>query len=439
MTDVLVLGSGVAGLSAAVRARRRRARRSPCSPRASSAGRPPGTRRAAWPRRSIEDDDSPELHGSDTLAAGGGLCDADAVRVLVTEGPARVRELMALGAHFDRRRRRRRSALGPRGRPLGRAGRARRRRRDRRRDRAGARRRGRRQSGAEVREGWLAIDLLVEDGRAVGVHRPSTPTAARARVARPAHRHRDRRRRAVLRGHHQPARCRPATASRWRCGPASRCADLEFMQFHPTALHHPSMPRPLLSEALRGEGAILRDEHGVAFMADEHPLADLAPRDVVAQAISRRAQRARPRPPVARRHRDRRASRRASRRSGAACQTRRARPDPRLAAGRAGRALPLGRRLHRPRRRDDAPGPVGVRRGGVLRRARREPAGVELAARRPRVRGAGRSRRSSRARTRREPTGVLRGIEPRRRRRAGAVAGRHRRPARRSATSCSGS
>jgi len=60
------------------------------------------------------------------------------------------------------------------------------------------------------------------------------------------------------------------------------------MQFHPTALHHPSMPRPLLSEALRGEGAILRDDRGEAFMAAEHPLADLAPRDVVARAISRR-------------------------------------------------------------------------------------------------------------------------------------------------------
>ena len=60
------------------------------------------------------------------------------------------------------------------------------------------------------------------------------------------------------------------------------------MQFHPTALDHPSMPRPLLSEALRGEGAVLRDEKGVAFMADEHPLGDLAPRDVVARAITRR-------------------------------------------------------------------------------------------------------------------------------------------------------
>jgi L-aspartate oxidase len=64
-------------------------------------------------------------------------------------------------------------------------------------------------------------------------------------------------------------------------------ADAEFMQFHPTALHHPSMPRPLLSEALRGEGAVLRDRDGRAFMADEHPLGDLAPRDVVARAITR--------------------------------------------------------------------------------------------------------------------------------------------------------
>jgi L-aspartate oxidase len=65
-------------------------------------------------------------------------------------------------------------------------------------------------------------------------------------------------------------------------------ADLEFMQFHPTALHHPVMPRPLLSEALRGEGAVLRDDQGIAFMAGEHPLGDLAPRDVVSRATARR-------------------------------------------------------------------------------------------------------------------------------------------------------
>jgi L-aspartate oxidase len=65
-------------------------------------------------------------------------------------------------------------------------------------------------------------------------------------------------------------------------------ADVEFVQFHPTALAHPGMPRPLLSEALRGEGALLRDDRGVAFMAADHPLGDLAPRDVVARSITRR-------------------------------------------------------------------------------------------------------------------------------------------------------
>ena len=84
------------------------------------------------------------------------------------------------------------------------------------------------------------------------------------------------------------------------------CADLEFVQFHPTALHHPSMPRPLLSEALRGEGAVLRDDDGVAFMLDVHPLADLAPRDVVSRAIHERDDADRYRSRVARRDDDRR-------------------------------------------------------------------------------------------------------------------------------------
>jgi L-aspartate oxidase len=70
----------------------------------------------------------------------------------------------------------------------------------------------------------------------------------------------------------------------------ARLVDLEFVQFHPTALHTPLMPRPLLSEALRGEGAVLRDADGVAFMTGLHPLADLAPRDVVARAVHERMQ-----------------------------------------------------------------------------------------------------------------------------------------------------
>ena len=101
MTDVLVLGSGVAGLSAAVRARR-----AGLSVTVLTKGELgwSATRYAQGGVAAALDrtDDSPELHGSDTLAAGGGLCDTDAVRVLASEGPDRVRELMALGAHFDR-------------------------------------------------------------------------------------------------------------------------------------------------------------------------------------------------------------------------------------------------------------------------------------------------------------------------------------------------
>jgi L-aspartate oxidase len=140
-------------------------------------------------------------------------------------------------------------------------------------------------SGADIRESWLASDLLVEDGRVAGV-RGTGPDGAEELRARH-----------VVIATGGAGQCFAVTtnpalstgdgiAMAMRAGVA--VADLEFMQFHPTALHHPSMPRPLLSEALRGEGAILRDEHGVPFMRDEHPLADLAPRDVVAKAISRR-------------------------------------------------------------------------------------------------------------------------------------------------------
>ncbi|MGI8795777.1 MAG: L-aspartate oxidase [Acidimicrobiia bacterium] len=284
--DLVVLGSGVAGLSAAVHA--------------ASAGQSvlvltkgelahSATRYAQGGVAAalFDDDDSPELHLSDTLAAGAGLCDADAVRVLATEGPDRVRELMAMGAEFDRTGDGAAATLAlaregghsvPR---VVHAGG----------DATGAEIEralvdATTATAAEVRERWLAVDLLVEDGRAAGV-RAIDPSGAEVEV----------RARHTMLATGGAGQCFAVTtnpslstgdgiAMALRAGVA--VADVEFMQFHPTALHHPSMPRPLLSEALRGEGAVLRDQHGVAFMADEHPLGDLAPRDVVARAIARR-------------------------------------------------------------------------------------------------------------------------------------------------------
>jgi L-aspartate oxidase len=282
-SDVLVLGSGVAGLSAAVRARR-----AGLSVTVLTKGELgwSATRYAQGGVAAALDrsDDSPELHGSDTLAAGGGLCDADAVRVLASEGPERVRELIALGAHFDQVDGRGELARAREGghsvaRVVHAGG-----------DATGAEIERTlvvavRASGADIREGWLASDLILEAGRVAGVRGTGPGGGEEIRA------------RHVVIATGGAGQCFAVTtnpalstgdgiAMAMRAGVA--VADLEFMQFHPTALHHPSMPRPLLSEALRGEGAILRDEHGLAFMRDEHPLADLAPRDVVAKAISRR-------------------------------------------------------------------------------------------------------------------------------------------------------
>jgi len=282
-TDVLVLGSGVAGLSVAVRARRAGLSATVLTKGAlgwSATRYAQGGVAAALD----ESDDSPELHGSDTLAAGGGLCDPDAVRVLASEGPRRVRELIELGAHFDHRDGGELARAREGGHSVARV------------VHAGGDATGMeieralvsavQASGADVHEGWLATELVVQGARVAGVEALAPDGARRSWSARHV---------VVATG--GAGQCFAVTtnpalstgdgiAMAWRAGAA--VADLEFMQFHPTALHHPSMPRPLLSEALRGEGATLRDEHGERFMADEHTLGDLAPRDVVARAITRR-------------------------------------------------------------------------------------------------------------------------------------------------------
>ena len=281
--DLLVLGSGVAGLSAAIRAAR-----AGCSVRvltkaalaASATQYAQGGVAAA-----LEDDvDSPELHLSDTISAGAGLCDIDAARVLVTEGPARVRELMGLGAEFDRASDRDLAYTREGGHSVARI------------VHAGGDATGAeieralvdavRETATAVHERWFARALLVEQGRAAGVRA----------VAPDGVEHAIRARHTVLAtggaGQCFAVTTNPVLSTGDGIAMAHRAgvavADIEFMQFHPTALDHPSMPRPLLSEALRGEGAVLRDDHGHAFMVDEHPRGDLAPRDVVARAITRR-------------------------------------------------------------------------------------------------------------------------------------------------------
>jgi L-aspartate oxidase len=224
------------------------------------------------------DEDSTDLHLADTLAAGAGLCDTDAVRVLVDEGPTRVHELIAMGAVFDRHPGGALALAREGGHSTARVVHA-----------------GGAATGAEVEralvdatwdsaaavlEGWFALDFIVEDGRCRGVRALSAD--GRVTDVRAA--------RTVLAtggaGQLFAVTTNPAeaTADGLAMGLRARVpvADVEFMQFHPTALHHPAMPRPLLSEALRGHGALLRDADGERFV-DE-----LAPRDVVSRAMAQR-------------------------------------------------------------------------------------------------------------------------------------------------------
>jgi L-aspartate oxidase len=240
--------------------------------------------------------DSPAEHLADTLVAGAGVCDPEAVRVLVTEGPARVRELVALGAQFDR---------GPDGEiALTREG-------GHHRDRiahAGGDATGkeisraliaaleavRHDPGIEVVEHALVVDLLQDSAARVcgvtlhvlGAGRRDGVGAALARAV-------------VLAtggiGQVWSSTTNPSVATgdgvaaALRAGAAVR--DLEFVQFHPTVLWlgaGSSGQQPLISEAVRGEGAVLVDAAGERFMQGVHELADLAPRDVVARAIVER-------------------------------------------------------------------------------------------------------------------------------------------------------
>ncbi len=230
--------------------------------------------------------DTPALHRRDTLAAGAALCDAAAVQVLVEEGPARVLELQTAGARFD---------LAPDGSlKLGReAAHSRHRIVHAQGDQTGAEvarilsERVRESPNVEVLEWARILDLIVHDGQCAGV-RASVAGRAVEIIADAT----------VLAtgGCGQVFRytTNPTVATGDGYAMAHRAgvrlADMEFVQFHPTALATSENPLALISEAVRGEGAVLLNSAGERFMLDRHKLAELAPRDVVAREIFREQQ-----------------------------------------------------------------------------------------------------------------------------------------------------
>src|SRR6476469_3451646 len=289
--DVVVVGSGIAGLTTALRLRHQVGKVLVVTKDVLSAGS------TQWAQGGIAaalgPGDSPEQHEHDTLVAGAGACDLDAVRVLVNEGPEAVRELIALGANFDH---------SPEGElSLTREG-------GHHRDRIAHA--GGDATGAEIQralvaaihaapdvevvEHALAVDLLLAaDGGVAGITLHVMGEGQRDGVGAV-------RCRAVVLasgglGQVFSQTTNPAVSTgdgmalALRAGAVLR--DLEFVQFHPTVMYLGPDSRgqqPLISEAVRGEGAFLVDFEGTRFMQGAHELADLAPRDVVAKAIPRR-------------------------------------------------------------------------------------------------------------------------------------------------------
>ena len=281
--DVVVVGSGIAGLSFALKTatsarvlvitKKERA--------ASSTNYAQGGIAAV-----MASDDSSDLHVRDTLVAGAGLCHIEAVERLVSDGPARVHELMDWGVRFTR---------GETGLSLGREG-----GHSRRRILHAADLTGREierallaaleaHANVELIEDCIAVDLLVgcnpqDEKQCCGIialdHHRNESVVISARMTLlatggfgQAYRHTTNPEIATGDG----------VAMAYRAG--AEIANLEFVQFHPTALYPAQERAFLISEAVRGEGAILRRLDGTPLMTDVHPLGSLAPRDIVARAI----------------------------------------------------------------------------------------------------------------------------------------------------------
>ncbi|MHB8840798.1 MAG: L-aspartate oxidase [Candidatus Aquicultor sp.] len=279
-TDVVVVGSGVAGLSAALEISKQFD--------VALVTKSELKETATWYAQggvatAVSPEDSPKLHLKDTLEAGAGLCDREAVDVLVNEASDRIGELIRLGAKFDWQG----DHIG-----LSREGGHRLARILHSGDATGSEieatliRTAEAWKSVQVFENRFSLDVLVENGRCAGII--CLDEATGRLVVHFA--------KAVILATGGAGQLFSVTTSptistgdgiamAYRAGAV--VTDMEFMQFHPTALDKDAMPRFLITEAMRGEGAYLRDCNGERFMVGKHPLAELAPRDVVTREMVR--------------------------------------------------------------------------------------------------------------------------------------------------------
>ncbi|MBA5866312.1 MAG: L-aspartate oxidase [Nitrospira sp. CR1.3] len=277
--DFLVVGSGVAGLRAALELSEvgRVLMLTKGHPLQSSSIHAQGGVAVA-----MSEEDDVAIHLTDTLKAGHGLCRKEAVRVLVEEGPDRIQELIKWGAKFDKRGGKfafAREAAHSRSRILRARG-----------DATGNEMvrvliaQAMRHAHIQRLDYHFTVDLIIEDGRCCGALVLDEHSGRRFLL--PA--------RAVVlttggagqvyaRTTNPPNATGDGMAMALRAGAVLQ--DMEFVQFHPTALYLPSSPPFLLSEAMRGEGGQLRNNKGELFMHRYHPMGALAPRDIVSRAI----------------------------------------------------------------------------------------------------------------------------------------------------------
>jgi L-aspartate oxidase len=280
--DVVIVGGGLAGLFCALKLAPRPVTLISAAPLGEGAS-------SAWAQggiaAAIAKGDSAEAHAADTIAVGGGLVDKDIALGLAREAPSRIEDLLRYGVPFDR---------DPEGAlAVGReAAHSARRIVHVRGDMAGKAIIAaltdavRQMPSIRLIEGYVAEALLAENGSTTGLQLRKTDDATAKPVFVAAN--------AIVLatggiGHLYAVTTNPAEASGLGLAIAARAgaviADSEFVQFHPTAIMIGRDPAPLATEALRGEGAVLLNNRGERFMQAQHPLAELAPRDIVARSV----------------------------------------------------------------------------------------------------------------------------------------------------------